>query len=53
MSKFKKFWLFATVLIITIMSSIIVIVNKYVPESKAEENNSKTIKITFKTGLIN
>ena len=53
MSKFKKFWLFATVLIITIMSSIIVIVNKYVPESKAEENNSKTIKITFSPGVKN
>ena len=51
MSKLKKFWIFVTILIIVIMSSIIVVINKYVPESKAEEKNTRSINVTYKSGI--
>ena len=51
MSKLKKFWIFVTILIIVIISSIIVVINKYVPESKAEEKNTRSINVTYKSGI--
>ena len=50
MNRLKKFWIFAIVLIVAIVTSIIVIQKRYIPESKAEESTGKTIKITFSSG---
>lgn len=51
MSKLKKFWIFTTILVISIITSVIVVKNRYVPESKAEEKNVKTIQVTYKAGI--
>ena len=51
MSKLKKFWIFTTILVISIITSVIVVKNRYVPESKAEEKNIKTIQVTYKSGI--
>ena len=52
MSKLKKFWICTVILLSVIITSIIVVKNRYVPESKAEENNNtvKSIEITFSAG---
>ncbi len=51
MSKLKKFWIFTIILVISIITSVIVVKNRYVPESKAEEKNIKTIQVTYKSGI--
>lgn len=51
MNRLKKFWIFAIVLIVAIATSIIVEINRYVPESKAEEKNTKSISVTYKSGI--
>ena len=51
MNRLKKFWIFAIVLTVAIATSIIVEINRYVPESKAEEKNTKSISVTYKSGI--
>lgn len=50
MNRIRKFWIFTIVLTIVILTAIIVIQRRYVPESKAEENTGEKINIVFKEG---
>ena len=51
MSKLKKFWIFTAILTVVIATCIIVVTNKYVPASKAEEKSAKSITVTYKAGI--
>lgn len=53
MDRHKKFWIFTIILIISVITSIIVVIKRYVPESKAEEESKKSIKVTYKSGIEN
>ena len=46
----KKFWILTTVIFVVILTTVIIGINKYMPESKAEEKNEKMIEITFSAG---
>ena len=50
MGKKKSFMLISIVLIVLVTLTII-IAQKYTPESKAEEKNTKTIQVTYKSGI--
>ncbi len=50
MKRLRKFEIFLMVLIVVVVTSIIVIQKRYIPESKAEESTGKTIRITFSSG---
>ena len=51
MKRLRKFEIFLMVLIVVVVTSIIVIQKRYIPESKAEENNSQKINVTYKSGI--
>lgn len=50
MRRQKKYFIFTIILILAVVTTIIVIQNRYIPESKAEEKTGKAIKITFSSG---
>ena len=47
----RKFWITTLLLITVVITSIIIGIKKYMPESKAEEKNTKTIQVTYKAGI--
>ena len=51
MKRQKKYFIFTIIMILSVITTIIVIQNRYIPESKAETSSSKTLKVRYKSGI--
>ena len=47
----KKSFMLISIVLVVLVTLTIIIAQKYTPESKAEEKNTKTIQVTYKSGI--
>lgn len=49
--KKKRYWIFTIILLLAVITTIIVVQNRYIQESKADTTSSKTLKVTYQSGI--